>query len=1143
METGSARPRNHRMAHVRLLCAVVLAAPAPCARPSTIERISDLAWVIRDDAGVWSNGSMGNTHQLQPDYCAKKSLDLGGVSEDAWRQISAARLSIFFCVRDYSWNNPKIKPNGLDEAFEIVVNGRVHRHETRSGVPVYVEKKSMTDAMRWHDFPIPKEELVRGPNEILLRKAPTPGKAPDDYLYLGIDRSVPCKNSWVTLAKGAPWRQDRLNVPGGAGEYMVRLYLLQGQTEFVATWFPPDNRTRDEHQFIAYAGAHGDAARVEWNPLGMDPLSPLVAVAETTDDREFSVQWLDETGEARTPPVKARGPRFETRLPAPLAFRPSGIRFPKNLALKQVSISGALDYHPLPRRVDIAPRVSNPKGRPADRRPACRVESGRIVFENASLRCEFTVGKRLQFSSLYNDLAAAEMLRHPQDCAIFVVETAGRRYAGSRDFACESIDWRSGETGLTAVLHCAETGLRANLSVKIDDALRMGLELVNKNDSPIDLKVAFPHLSGLAVSDATADDYYFFPWGGGIISDSPAILRRGYGDHEALYQMMDIFSPARGAGLAVRCLDDDGRHKILALRKHVAGQVEADGDKCYLRTAEEYKWTNSLEAIEGTGLAFEYLRRTRGPGESFRAKDAAIEPHAGDWHAAMRNYADWCHRTWRFRPYPSRLDGIVNMIAAGWGQSVLFRDGAYRTDIIRPMTDCVELMSWWDWSTLGPWSTPFERLHEVLSETTIKRWQSYFVKDPVTGQKMWNNQPGDYDGYNERFGGLAAFRKAIGTYRDLGAMVTLYTDPFRMDDASKVGRAHGKAWGVVEANGKHSTAYEVWNPCHDCPDVRRWVAGAMGRVMRETGADGIRLDEYGHRGWACFSTLHEHTFAERGCTEWQRAVAEATKMIHAAMDETKPGSVLTTEHPGYDYLMQYLEGCITYDLTVQASPLRPLECNTQRFYFPECRAYELDHRGADRKDRKKFWNAVASFGRYFPEAMYHVLHENGDAFGGRKAEPLVPTLAQFLYANRFDGPGKTLFTLYNAMGHSFEGPALGLKPGQGQHLFDLLGSREVAAADGVVRIFLPRDDVACLALLPDQLSASRSDASLDIAVAAATDGDRLRLCDKDGKVLSEQSAHAGNNSIGLQQIEGNAACVKLMRDNRLIDAEAVPISP
>jgi len=46
-------------------------------------------------------------------------------------------------------------------------------------------------------------------------------------------------------------------------------------------------------------------------------------------------------------------------------------------------------------------------------------------------------------------------------------------------------------------------------------------------------------------------------------------------------------------------------------------------------------------------------------------------------------------------------------------------------------------------------------------------------------------------------------------------------------------------------------------------------------------------------------------------TEWQRGVAEATRLVRLAMDEVNPRSVLTTEHPGYDFLMPWIEGCIT----------------------------------------------------------------------------------------------------------------------------------------------------------------------------------------------------------------------------------------
>jgi hypothetical protein len=370
-------------------------------------------------------------------------------------------------------------------------------------------------------------------------------------------------------------------------------------------------------------------------------------------------------------------------------------------------------------------------------------------------------------------------------------------------------------------------------------------------------------------------------------------------------------------------------------------------------------------------------------------------------------------------------------------------------------------MSWWDWSPLGPWGIPIDQIKEKMGEGAWKLWEPYLVKDPVTGQMMWNNQPGDYDGYNERFGGLPAFREAVQKCKDLGALTTLYTDPFRMDSGSKVGQAHGEEWGVVQEDGELSKGYDVYNPCHDDVDVREWVADAMERVIRETGADGIRLDEYGHRGFSCYSTRHRHSFAEPGLTQWQKATAEATRMVRERMDRVDPTTVLTTEHPGHDYLMQFIDGCITYDLTVQKTELRPLEVNLQRFYFPECKAYELDHQGADREHRRRFFNGVASFGAYYPDRMYQILREYREVFASRDCEALVPTLVEGVYANRFTAEDTTIYTLFNATGHTVHGPVLQVP--RNVEVRDLLGPGE-CEVDGEERVwlYLERDAVACL---------------------------------------------------------------------------------
>jgi hypothetical protein len=862
---------------------------------------------------------------------------------------------------------------------------------------------------------------------------------------------------------GKTWLADKLNSIGARGEYMVQLVLLSGERRFESVWRP--GKLVDPANIIAYAGQRPgtNEVRMEWPPHALDTAQAVAAVVETRGALKFALNWLDADGKP-LPPVKGVGPRFETTLSGK---RTSGVVVMDG-AVQSVMVRGTRGYHAAETPINTCPVIAAPAGVTAKRKPGCRVEKDSVTLENATLRCRFEVKGRLKLVSFFNEIAKGEIVRQPGKLDLFLVEVGTNRFSGARDFECRSVRVE-GRNGFVAELFLPAHSLAATLTGSIGaDGLRLALSLVNRDSVPVDFKLAFPHLAGLALSQDPAADYYFFPRGGGIIADRPATIRQGYGDHQALYQMMDLFSPSLGAGVSVRADDADGRYKVLALRKIVPGKGEGHVLTPLCPTRPEFQWSNTFEQVSGTSVAVEYLRRTRGPGGTFAPAPVVIAAHAGDWKTPMKDYAAWAHRVWKFRPYPSRLDNVATMIAVGWGRDLLFKDGKYRADFLKPGRDCLELMSWWEWSPLGPWSTPF-KLEEKIGKASYVRWQPYFVKDPVTGQTMWNNQPGDYDGYNERFGGLPVFRKAVQDYKKSGALITLYTDPFRMDDASKVGRAHGKEWSVVLPNGELSRGYEVWNPCHDLPEVRHWATDAMQRVMRETGADGIRLDEYGHRGWACYSPTHKHTFAEPGCTEWQRATAEATKMIRAAMDKVNRRSVLTTEHPGYDYLMQYLDGCITYDLTVQATPLRPLECNTQRFYFPECKAYELDHRGADRDCHKRLWNLVASFGREFPQPIYAIFKEHADVVRSRDCEPLVPTLRPFVYANRFSSGKKTLWTLYNATGHTVDGPVLEVDVAKGQRLVELLSGRELsvgAAGQQKVSLYLPRDGVACVARLP-----------------------------------------------------------------------------
>ncbi len=355
---------------------------------------------------------------------------------------------------------------------------------------------------------------------------------------------------------------------------------------------------------------------------------------------------------------------------------------------------------------------------------------------------------------------------------------------------------------------------------------------------------------------------------------------------------------------------------------------------------------------------------------------------------------------------------------------------------------------------------------------------------------------------------------------------------------------------MIGPQGEPSHGYEVFNPCHDLAEVRQWAADTMERVMRETGADGIRLDEVGHAGWACYSPAHKHTYQEPGITQWQKAATEMAKMVHAGMDRVRPDLVLTTEFPGYDYMMPYLDGCITYDLSIQATPLRPLECNLQRFYFPECKPYELDHRGMDPQLRKVFWNGGESFERYFALPYYTILNENEAAYGGRDWTPLLytPGKAPGIYVNRFATGDKTLFHLFNASGFTFEGVALAVDLGPGQHLFDLLACTEAATTTppdkgpARVTLYLPRNDVACMVRLTRRLEVSRDGRTLTVQVGEVPGTCTLALADKEGRILLSQTATAGTNTLELDKltVPGQPMCVKLLAGAALVDVVAVP---
>ncbi len=1163
------RARSTLLTVVLLL---TLTAAAHCQPWPRVEQPAQGVTILYDDFGDWGGGSMGTSHQVNPSYQVRKTIDLSGLSEGVLAAGKEGRLRVFFACQDYSWALPNIEWNGLDESFELHVNGHVHAYRTAEVSHARAGKEDKM-AWQWYDFIIPREELVAGKNLFLFSKAASDKPRNDDYIYVGIDNTESHGNSEMSDDGGATWRSEKLNAIDATGEYMVRLVLIATELSASATWRPGVSDGLDDPTgLVGYAevsreevtenGARltpGAAAMLEFDVHVIDGVKPVSAEVQFAGAAP-TLSWASRDGDALEAETTVADGKLTSTVPAKLD-RPAQLTLAApeqgETEVRLVTINFSRPYLETEPVVDMAPRISQPKGGPVRLASECQVLPGEAIIRDSLLACHLETSPRLRMTSLVSRWVDRDILLAPERTRLFLVETGEQRF-GAEDCRVRSVTKLAGKQGLVADLLLEEYRLAARLTIALAEVgqLRLGLELTNEGDEPLDFKLAFPHLAGLALSEDWREDYYLFPFFGGIIADVSTYLRTAYGENSAWWQMIDLFSPGSGGGLSLRCLDETGLYKCPVLRK---GETSVPGYS--ITTIGHYMepemwWEQSLDPGLGTAMTFEYIRRTRAPGESFSPPDAMISMHKGDWRVPLAEYSEWAHTVWQWRPHPSKLKDCWNITATGWGQSPLFKDGAYRTDFIQEGRDVLEMMSWWEWSELGPWHVPMDQVEEKLGTAFYNRYKHYWVPEPTTGELMYPLNRGDYK-YNERWGGLPALRQYIQLQREAGILPMFYMEGILACETTEVGHNYGPKYGVKNPlwTDHYKTgmtpevyvgSYGSYNMCSDTEWWQDYLARTVKRVCADTGIGGVRLDEYGHRGYICHSTEHEHMFAAPGHNAWLQAVSEACRKVHAGMDEVSPDLVLTTEFPGYDHLARYLEGCIVYECMSHVRPVRPVPCNLFRFYFPECKVYDLE-RGTAHAEEWKLWNAMGAFGRSHPPRYYRILKENADLFEMGAREALIPTLVQRVYANRFTSEAKQITLLYNARGHTVEGPLVAVEPKERHHFFELLRCQELTptqTGEGhAVGVKLRRDQVACIARLPKLLTVVREADAVAVQVAGQTEGMSVALVAADGQRLLEVPAASGVTLRFAESTEGPVpACVKLMAEKYLVDATALPPS-
>lgn len=1128
--------------------------------------------VISDEDGRWAGAESGAV-ELLSNMRIQKTVNLAGITQPQFDKLREVRLRVFMSyMSEAKTNQPP------PDSFTIELNGHCHPGRYDRRFPL---------EFAWHDFIIPVKELAAAENRIVFK---TTGALPDgDHIRIGIDDSVSHGNSLISTNSGETWRPLGEDSSGPRGEYMIRAVLIENDLSRKAGWRPASWYERDDpDKLIAHVkgfggkkGKHGGSEigpgqriDISFNFNYIDRSSPFYARIRFEGENSPILRWYAEDGSSLDADNRVEGnvvvsvPRFGRARPSVLQLHP-----PKNgfVELHELMIHYVNAYLPPDIDIDMCPAISPARGSPSDREPQCTVTGDTIILQNAYYRYAIERTPSLCLKSFEPAYLAKNVLNQAVETAFFLIEVKGQRYR-AQDFEIREVkSLPSSNPGVQINLFLPACSVGAVLTLSVDKSpeMRMALTLTNEGPAPLQFKTAFPHLGGLVLSDNETRDYYCFPWYGGVIADVPAHLRAIYGENNSWWQMMDAFSPERGGGIYVRCDDSTGLWKAFTLRKSITPRF-SDIRMPRGMNPDVY-WTNSLEAGAGISMAVEYLRVMRRPNETFTLPDAVIGVHAGDWHAAMEQYSIWAHRTWQWRPFPSTLADVWKIDTRGWNPPLYF-NGQYQ---INPRNqkeeDLVELFGWWQWGDRGPWNVPLDKeslkknLGNHGTELVAGLTTGGALKfDPITGKLRYDFNVGDYE-YNQDWGGLPALRGYIDKFKHAGKKVTLYLEGLKLCATSRAGKEHGAEHGVINpyVAGKQDildmtskdyipaaprgyVGMYAYDPCSDSDWWPGFLAEKIRRICLDTGVDGVRIDEYGCGGIPCYSDKHRHIYAEPEHNATLQAQSAALRGVRAAMDEIRPDLTLMTEYVSADHLARYLDGALVTQKYFR-SPICPIPICLFRFYFPECKLYDLEPLNGERV----LWNAMGIYGGNpvkNQEQYETILRENGDVFSTGKAEPLVFGLRKRVYVNRFASKNKTLYLFINDNPYPVE-EALVEAPLAGQcHFFDLVRCEEAQADTGgdvaVIGIPIPIGMVGCVAQLPRLLKKARcDDGSLAVTIAAAGKDLRLALVSADGKIIIEAPAGKGKNCIDLGNIskaQPSPACIKLLRGKYLLDAIAMP---
>ncbi len=766
-----------------------------------------------------------------------------------------------------------------------------------------------------------------------------------------------------------------------------------------------------------------------------------------------------------------------------------------------------------------------------------------VDLENEHYLCQLSVGSGLNTRSglrwlrLFNKNLQTEYLNKETQMPLFMVFGDGF-VVDSTDFIIGSVT-KSQTNGIWQwhiPMTCSSQQLTAELVVNVDGTEKMNwaLNVNNTAASTRKLQPVFPVMGRVDIGNSLADNHYFVPWRSGIVGKIDCDLKYEYGNL-AWMQVFSVFNPTIGAGLYTYPMDSNGGFKGMLFKKSYAfgtttvkhAEVTLPRERPYI--SDVTAPTDLLAGvIKGIGFTYYYPRISVAAGGQYALPQTVIGVYQGGWKEALKDYSTWAHTWYTHVDTPQWLKNCFNSVGGWPGWYCDSTSHTYTRSQTMHDPDPMHLEQWYGW-----WDG----------------WEAaYAANSPFHGA-------GDFY-YNELRGGLTAFKNEIETIQAKGSRMTVYIDNRFCWDMTDIGQLHGQAWAVMDPPGVYATyqrAEDKWMMCSYEPNAWvDWLSQTCGRIVRDTGMDGIYLDELPLM-FPCYNTNHVHYQQDGAPFSVDRMRQFLTKSRNA-MRQENPEAILMTEHAGSDYFTQFYDSSWSQTYYKAGFPFAEQyfdedSLNYFRFCFPEFKLLEWGP--ADDWERRTFFNGIGICD--YPlsgisQQAGQVMKENGDVFASLSPEPLVATKIARVLANKFPIANKVLYTIYNKTADDFNiVPVIEIERKTGYHYVELYNDSNaigVQASDGndILSFRIKANTVLCLAQLPQIIAASKSGSTVNVSLSQSEASDVLVAffnCDRsawgygDGVVVSLTSGQ-GQFSIPAEYVNAKII-LKLVRNELLID--------